>query len=211
MPRKCSRGTLASALSTFTSVFRGNLPSYWFSTLTAICHRSWLAQSQAKHNRRRRRGSSTRAHRPTGLSEHLPDSARSSSYVSHQIYLHPELPKVRGRSPAEHLPSETALCSHVRGRGFRSVGNYHQPPGPLGPYQSRGVVRLGGISNVIDLWPDPAAKMVADCDFHDLLQDALGDRGRLSVVARRRVSRIARRRNGPRLRLVSGHHPHRAM
>jgi len=37
------------------------------------------------------------------------------------------------------------------------------------------VVRLGGISNIIDLWPDPAAKMVADCDLHDLLQDALGN------------------------------------
>src|SRR5258708_13034761 len=145
----------------------------------------------------RRRGSSTRAHRPTGLSEHLPASARSSSHVSHQIYLPPELTKVRGSPPAEHLPSETALCSHVRWRGFRSVGNYHQPPGPLGPYQSRGVVRLGGISNVIDLWPDPAAKMVADCDLHDLLQDALGDRGRLSAVARRRARWLSRRRNDP--------------
>lgn len=81
----------------------------------------------------------------------------------------------------------------------------------MGPHQGRGILRLGGIPDIVYLWADKAAKMAADRDLHDLLQDALGYRGRLSVVAGWRTGGLTRRRNGPHF-LLGPHRGHlRAM
>lgn len=89
--------------------------------------------------------------------------------------------------------------------------NDHQPPGPVGPHQGRGLLRLGGLPNIVYLWPDKAATVAADRDLHDLLQDALGYRGGLSLVAGRRTCGLTRRRNGPHFRLGPRDYFHRAM
>lgn len=132
-------------------------------------------------------------------------------YGNHQIYLHAELRKIRWRSPDKHLPSESALFPHVRWRGFADVVNDHQPPGPLGPHQGRRILRLGGIPDIVYLRADKPSKVAADRDLHDLLQDALGYRGRISFVAGRRTCGLTRRRNGPHLRLGARASHHRAV
>jgi hypothetical protein len=93
----------------------------------------------------------------------------SQRYVNHQIHLHAELRKIRGRSPDKHLPPESALVPDVRWRGFAELVNDHQPPGPVGPHQGRGILRLGGIPDIVYLWADKAAKVAADRDLYDLL------------------------------------------
>ena len=55
------------------------------------------------------------------------------------------------------------------GVGFADVVNDHQPPGPVGSHQGRGILRLGGIPDIVYLRADKAAKMAADRDLHDLL------------------------------------------
>ena len=55
------------------------------------------------------------------------------------------------------------------GVGLQNVGNDHQPPGPVGPHQGRGILRLGGIPDIVYLWADAAAKVAADRDLYDLL------------------------------------------
>jgi hypothetical protein len=61
------------------------------------------------------------------------------------------------------------------------------------------------------LWTVAAAKVAADRDLHDLLQDALGYRGGLSLVAGRRACGLTRRRNGPHFHLGPGDNSHRAV
>ena len=40
--------------------------------------------------------------------------------------------------------------------------NHHQPPGPVGPHQGRGILRLGGLPNIVYLWPDKAILLVEE-------------------------------------------------
>lgn len=89
--------------------------------------------------------------------------------------------------------------------------NDHQPPGPVGPHEGCGLLRLGGVPDLVYLWTVAAAKMVADRDLHDLLQDAVGDRGPLSLVAGRRTCGLTRGRNGSHFRLGSSDRSHRAL
>lgn len=89
--------------------------------------------------------------------------------------------------------------------------NDHQSPGSLGPYQGRGLLRLGCISNIVSLWADKATKVAADRDLHDLLQDGLGYRGCISLVESRRTCGLTCRRNGPHFRLGSRAEHHRAV
>ena len=61
-PRRCSRGTLASALSTVASVLRGSVPSYWFSTLIAIGHNcvgKEILRNRVEHCRQTSKAQST--------------------------------------------------------------------------------------------------------------------------------------------------------
>ena len=42
-------------------------------------------------------------------------------------------------------------------------------PGPLGPHQGRGMVRLGGVPDIVYLRTVAAATLAPDRDLHDLL------------------------------------------
>ncbi len=84
-----------------------------------------------------------------------------SIIVYHQNYLHTGLRALRRRSPDKHLPAEIALFPYVCFCGFRFMEDDHYPPGPVGPRQGRGILRLGGILDIVCPGIDSSAKDAA--------------------------------------------------
>lgn len=69
----------------------------------------------------------------------------------------------------------------------------------MGSRSGGGVLRLGGLRDVINFRDISSAEMAAARDLYGLLQIALADRRRLSIMANGRTCRFARRRNGGRV------------
>ena len=69
----------------------------------------------------------------------------------------------------------------------------------MGSRQGCGILRLGGILDIVYLRADSSAEVAADYDLYDLLQIALAHRRRLSLVASGRACRLACRRNDARV------------